>query len=148
MKLSFNSQGNLYQNVTLTYEELIQHFGSNPKRLQQITNALHFFQVFHRCGCHVVYVDGSFASLKKYPEDIDLCFDLTFTDTEKIEKEFPQFFDPNEIGKIHKTLQCHIFHCDKNYTRLLNLLEEDREGNPKGLVKLNLKDILDYYDKK
>jgi uncharacterized protein DUF6932 len=89
MKLSFNSQGNLYRNVTLTYEELIQHFGSNPKRLQQITNALHFFQVFHRCDCHVVYVDGSFASLKKYPEDIDLCFDLTFTDTEKIEKEFP-----------------------------------------------------------
>jgi hypothetical protein len=110
MKLSFNSEGNLHQTITLTYEDFTQYFGTNPKRLQQIANALHFFRIFHSCCCQTVFVDGSFVSKKVYPEDIDLCFDLTHVDTEKLETEFPQFSDPNEIGKIHRTTQCHIFH--------------------------------------
>jgi hypothetical protein len=117
--------------------------------MEQIKNALSFFHIFHSCGCQAVYIiDGSFVSKKEYPEDIDLCFDLTGVDAENIEREFPQFFDVRQIGRIHRDLQCHIFHFDENYKRLFNLLSEDRDGNPKGFVKLNLKDLLTYYDQK
>ena len=44
-----------------------------------------------------------------HPEDIDLCFDITGVDAETLEKEFPAFFDPKAIGKLHRDLQCHIF---------------------------------------
>ena len=142
MSLNFNSRGFLRETIALTYEEFVHYFGTNPERMEQIDNALPFFRIFHSCGCRTVYVDGSFASLKKHPEDIDLCFDLAGLDAEKLEREFPQFFDPNEIGKIHRDLRCHIFTFDKDNKRLLNLLEQDREGNPKGLVKLDLTDLL------
>jgi len=144
MALSFNSQGNLHQTIALTYEEFVTHFGTNPKRMQQITNALRFFKIFFQCGCATVYIDGSFVSKKKYPEDIDLCFDITTLDEEKLKKEFPAFFDPNKLGKIHRDFQCHIFYFTETYTFLLDMLKEDRDGNLKGLVKLDLNDMGNY----
>jgi Family of unknown function (DUF6932) len=141
MSLNFNSQGSLHETITLKYEELILHFGTNPKRFQQIANALQFFRIFHSCGCEVVFIDGSFVSKKKYPEDIDLCFEISNIDAGKLEREFPEFFDLNEMGRIHRDLHCHIFTFDKKHTRLFDMLSEDREGNAKGFVKLNLKDL-------
>jgi hypothetical protein len=84
MSLNFNSQGYLHQNINLSYEEFIFHFGTNQRRTKQIDNALPFFRIFFRCGCQTVYIDGSFVSTRKYPEDIDLCFDLTALDIKKI----------------------------------------------------------------
>jgi hypothetical protein len=141
MILDFNSQGNLHQTISLTYEEFVYHFGTNPRRMEQISNALVYFRIFYSCGCKTVYIDGSFISKKKYPEDIDLCFDLTEIDAEKLEKQFPQFFDEKAIGRIHGAEQCHILFFDKNVQRFYNLLQYDRDGNPKGFVKLNLKDL-------
>ena len=148
MKLNFNTQGFLHETIVLTSKEFEHHFATNPLRKEQIHNALHFFAIFNSCGCQTVYVDGSFASLKMYPGDIDLCFDLTDLDADKLEREFPQFFDPNEIGKIHRSLSCHIFYFDRENQRFLRLLETDRDGNSKGLVKLDLTDLLTYYDQK
>jgi hypothetical protein len=116
--------------------------------MDQITNALQFFRIFHTCGCQIVYIDGSFVSKKQYPEDIDLCFDLTGIEEEKIKNAFPQFFEPNEIGKIHRELQCHIFYFFENFTRYFDLLQEDRDGYRKGLVRLDIKNILDSHDQK
>jgi hypothetical protein len=141
MSLNFNSQGFLHETISLKYEDLTLHFGTNPKRLEQLANALQFFRIFCSCGCEVVYIDGSFVSTKRYPEDIDLCFDINDIDEGKLETEFPQFFDLNEMGRIHRDLHCHIFTFNKKFTRLFDMLSEDREGNAKGFVKLNLKDL-------
>ena len=146
MKLNFNSQGFLHETIILTYQEFEQHFGTNPTRIQQINNALPFFRIFRSCGCKAVYIDGSFISKKKYPEDIDLCFDITDMDIERLKMEFPEFFDLNEMGKIRRDLQCHIFTFEQNNTRLFDFLSEDRDGNLKGFVKLNLKDLPLHYD--
>ncbi|MHA4810493.1 DUF6932 family protein [Flavitalea flava] len=145
MNLSFNSKGYLYQTESLNYDEFIILFGTNHERMQQINNALHFFKIFYRCGCGTVYIDGSFVSKKKYPEDIDMCFDISTLNEERLKNEFPQFFDPNELGKIHKKLKCHIFYFTEKNTFLLDMLKEDRDGNGKGLIKLDLNN-LDYYD--
>jgi hypothetical protein len=148
MPLNFNSQGFLHQTITLSYEEIKHHFGTNSRRLRQLDNALQFFRIFYVCSCQFVYLDGSFVSTKKYPEDIDLCFDTTEMDIDKLKSEFPSFFDLNAMGKIHRDLQCHIFTFSENSTRLFDLLSEDREGNRKGFVKLNLKDLPIHYDQK
>lgn len=147
MALNFNSRGFLHQTIGLTYEEFKKHFGTNPKRMQQINNALVFFMIFNSCNCKTVYIDGSFVSKKEYPEDIDLCFDITDLDEEKLKREFPSFFDPNQLGKIHKETKCHILFFSTKDTTLLDLLKKDRDGNPKGLVKLDLKDLKSYDQK-
>ncbi|NII24808.1 hypothetical protein HB364_06950 [Pseudoflavitalea sp. X16] len=145
MKISFNTNGNLHKTIELTFDELYEHFGTNPSRKKQIDTAILFLKLFSSCGCTTAYIGGSFASTKEQPADIDLCVDLCNADYEQLEQEFPDFFDFNKIGEIHKRLKCHILHIDKVSTRLLEMLQIDRDEYPKGLIKLNLKDI-DSYD--
>jgi hypothetical protein len=144
MSLSFNSNGHLHKTVELTLTELEQHFGTNDWRKNRIRNALIFFEIFGACGCHTVYIGGSFVSKKIYPDDIDLCFDLHDVNIDKLSEVFPDFFDVNKIGKICRELKCHILTFDNDNMHFLNMLKKDKDGYPKGLVKLNLKDI--FYD--
>lgn len=148
MALVFNWGGYLYQDVVLTFKEFVHHFGTNSNRMQQIENSIPFFRKFHRCGCEIVYVDGSFISKKPVPEDIDLCFDLSDINPNNLKREIPEFFDVNAIGTIHRDFHCHILHFDREDNSLFTMLQFDRNGNPKGLVKLNILEILTSYDKK
>lgn len=141
MRLSFNSNGNLHKSVELTIEEFQQYFGTNELRREKIKKALLFFKIFSSCGCTAVYIGGSFVSTKKNPSDIDLCFDLTDIDGAKFKREFPEFFGSeriNTIGKIRRDFKVHIFTFDSSDTYLFEYLQEDRYGNPKGLVKIGL----------
>ena len=147
MNLSFNSTGHLHKDVELTLEEFIQLFGTNPSRKEKIKNALRFFKIFSSCGCSTVYIGGSFVSTKQNPSDIDLCFDFTTLDDNKLKKEFPEFFGHNRInklGEIRRTLKCHLFTFDNEDTTMLEYLQEDRDKNPKGLVKIILKKGYNY----
>jgi len=144
MKMNFDSRGNLYQTVELTFKQFRKAFGINAGRLNKIDTAITFFKIFSSCGCKTVYIGGSFASTKENPADIDLCFDITPVDLEKLKKKFPEFFDFNKIGEIRKHKACHILFCDTKTTYLLEMLEADRDGNSKGLVKLRLKEGDDY----
>jgi hypothetical protein len=146
--LYFNSRGDLYRTIHPAYEKFLNLFATNARRRQMIVNALPFFRIFYSCSVQIVYIGGSFVSTKKLPEDIDLCFDITPIDEIKLRTEFPQFLDPNAIGSIRRDLRCHIFHFDALDREHFDLLSGDREGNPKGLVRLELKEISDYYDQK
>src|SRR4051812_16421742 len=107
-------------------------------RNEKIETALSFFKLFSSCGCSTVYIGGSFVSTKENPEYIDLCFDLNNIDYEKLETIFPDFFDFNKIGEICRNLKCHILYFDNTTTRFIEMLQEDRDGYPKGLVKISL----------
>jgi hypothetical protein len=146
MTLDFNSQGFLHRTIALSYEEFRFHFGTNPRRIEQIDNASRYFYIFSLCGCTSVYIDGSFISKKEHPEDIDLCFDLTDVDPKKLERLFPQFFNLNQMGKIRRDFLCHIFHFSVSDMSLFELLQYDRDDNFKGFVELNLKDLHSFYD--
>jgi hypothetical protein len=140
MKLSFNTNGNLHKTVELTLAEFEHHFGTTALRKEKIKNAFLFFEIFSSCGCTAVYIGGSFVSTKKNPEDIDICFDLRQINYEKLEKAFPDFFDHYKIGEIRRNLKCHILYFDDTTPQFFNMLQEDRDGHPKGLVKIDLKD--------
>ena len=141
MSLNFNSQGFLHETILLSYEEFQYHFGTNSWRIKQIQNSLPYFRIFHSCGCQIVYVDGSFVSRKKNPEDIDICFDISGIQEEKIKSVFPKFWDVNERGRIRRDLKCHIFTFTQEDTELFDLLNKDRFDSPKGLVILALNEI-------
>jgi hypothetical protein len=144
MSLSFNSNGHLHKTVELTLEEFEKHFGTNDWRKDRIKNALIFFEAFSACGCSTVYIGGSFISTKINPDDIDLCFDLQYVDYDKLGEVFLDFFDVNKISEIRRNLKCHILYFDNTNLQYLHMLEKDLNGDPKGLVKINLKEI--FYD--
>ena len=112
--------------------------------MAKIGSAVAFLKIFSSCGCKTVYIGGSFVSTKANPADIDLCFDITPVDLEKLQKKFPEFFDFNKIGKIRRDKAVHILFYDAKTAYLLEMLETDRDGNSKGLVKLRLKEGDDY----
>ena len=147
MSLNYNSKGYLHETISLTYEEFVQHFGTNQQRMEQIQNSLPYFRIFHSCGLRIVYVDGSFVSKKKYPEDIDICFDITGISEERIKSVFPKFWDINERGRIRRDLKCHIFTFTQEDTESFDLLSTDRDYNPKGLIILDLNEIQNYAQK-
>jgi hypothetical protein len=144
MSLSFNTNGHLHKTVELTFTDFEQEFGTNEWRKNRIKNALIFFEIFGACGCQTVYIGGSFVSKKIYPDDIDLSFDLQDVNSDKLAEVFPDFFDFNKIGKIRRELKCHILTFDNNNIQFLTMLKKDKNGYPKRLVKLNLKEI--FYD--
>jgi hypothetical protein len=147
MNLRFNTSGNLHENVELSFDDFQKLFGTNPGRKEKIRSAVTFFRIFSSCGCEAVYIGGSFVSKKQNPEDIDLCFDMTKVDNEKLNREFPEFFGLNShnyIGTIRRNLKCHIFIFDEMDTLMLDYLGKDRERNPKGLVKISFKNGFNY----
>src|SRR5687768_3134130 len=110
MNLSFNSSGHLHRTVELTLAEFEQHFVYNALRKEIFKNAIRFLKIFGSCGCSAVYIGGSFVSTKKNPGDIDLCFDFSTIDDNKLKKDFPEFYGPNKfnkLGEIRKNLKCH-----------------------------------------
>lgn len=147
MRLSFNGSGNLHETVELSFEEFQQHFGTNQQRKEKIRTAVSFIKIFASCGCKAVYIAGSFVSTKKDPEDIDICFDLTGIDEEKLERIFPGFNGPNRymvIGKIRRESACHLFTFNNDDGFALELLQTDRYFYPKGLVRINLEKEFTY----
>lgn len=147
MSLSFNTNGHLHKNVALTFQEFVLHFGINPSRRKKIENTIIFCKLFFAADCQTVYVGGSFVSTKKNPEDIDLCFDLRNVREKQLKTIFPEFFDSNKLGAIRRKYDCHIWHFDDTTTHLFEMLKYDRDDNPKGLVKLRLKEIVNYDQK-
>jgi len=116
-------------------------------RKQKIKNARRFFRIFSSCGCTAVYIGGSFVSTKKNPADIDLCFDLTDIDDQKLRNEFPEFYGSNRInklGEIRRDLKCHIFTFDSEDMTMFDYLQCDRDHNRKGLIKISLKKGYNY----
>jgi hypothetical protein len=148
MSLDFNSYGNLYQTIALTVESFKQCFLTNQTRNQLFFNALPFFNAFFECGCMHVFIAGSFISQKKHPGDIDICFDISHANQQKLRTHVLKLTDYKEIGKIRRELQCHIFLFDNENTELFEMLSEDRNANKKGMVQLALKDILQHHDQK
>jgi hypothetical protein len=75
---NFDSTGNLPEGVHLsTMDELIEHFGYNPKRAWLIDGLKVLMASLEKANCPLVYIDGSFVTSKEIPGDYDLCWSLT-----------------------------------------------------------------------
>jgi hypothetical protein len=140
MLFRFNKQGLLPQGVHYSdWEEFKTVFGFNAHRLQLIEGLAKGLTVLKKYGCKVVYLDGSFTTSKIYPGDVDVCFDDTGMDWKKLKQDHPEFFDAKNGTKIQKEkYNTHFFSCNAFETYFLDFFQFDREGNPKGIVKIYL----------
>jgi hypothetical protein len=66
----------------------------------------------------------------------------------KLAGEYPEFLTSRGIEKIRKEHGCHFAAIFDNASKsILDKYKVDRKGNPRGFVKLDLKDI-ELYDQK
>ncbi|MBX2930867.1 MAG: hypothetical protein KF781_02840 [Chitinophagaceae bacterium] len=147
MKLKFTQKGNLEDNQVLNIEQLIENFGYNKKRVVYLENFLELVLLFKKLGCKEIYIIGSYITTKEYPNDIDVCINASDIDEKKLIKSELGSIDKYEIARIKKQKNVHLILFDNNSREFLDWFKQDREGNKRGIIQLNMKDI-EFYDKK
>jgi hypothetical protein len=138
----FDEHGNLPPGIhRATLEEVIERFSilKSLKR-RSLTNNLRGFFGFIQDFAVGIYIDGSYTTSKLAPNDIDLIVILP--------SDFV-FDSPagQRLGRIiaqRKTLCLHIFtyvqgRQDQEIQKLIDLFTEDRDGNPKGLIHVEIR---------
>lgn len=73
----FDGNGNLPKGIhDGVWTEIVDRLGCNSHRSWLLTGLLNAPTNLREAGCRFVYIDGSFATSKKYPADFDVCWDI------------------------------------------------------------------------
>jgi len=136
MSLSYQSNGNLEPGIyELTWEEFITIYGYNKHRKKLILGIEKAISELKDVGCKTLYLDGSFVSKKTDPKDFDACWDPSGMDFAKLANHYPILMEflPN-TAKQKATYGGELFPS----TKFLAFFQKDRDGFPKGIIKLSL----------
>lgn len=141
----FKKSGLLPQGVHYCkWDEFLSIFSFNEHRNQLCEGLLKGFRVLRKYGCQLAYIDGSFVTTKALPNDVDVAFDNTPMDWTGLKKHHPEFFDIEKGDIIQKEkYSSHFFACNSFETYFIDFFQFDRNGNSKGIVKLNLDEVFD-----
>ena len=141
---SFTSDGKLPPGIhACTWEEFVARFGATPYRLTLITGLKVAMGQLRTAGCQIVYVDGSFVTSKLVPGDFDACWDVTGVDLQTLKTIAPALLDFADKRAAQKAEYGGEFFpagwpADRAGTRFLDFFQKDRDGNPKGIVSMDL----------
>lgn len=146
MDIAFHDNGNLAEGVyPMTIEEFEKQFGYNSHRKKLIEGLKLGIDDLKKCGCSIIFIDGSFVSTKEIPGDFDACWDVTGVDLKKIKEKFEVLLDfSNERKKQKDKYLGEFFPAQAGaklnpYTIYFHFFQKDKEDNPKGIVQINLK---------
>ena len=94
-------------------------------------------------GCRRVFVDGSFVTTKEMPGDFDACRDHFDVDFDALDPVLLDFAGHREAQKAKFGDELFIAStpADALGTRFPDFFQLDRDGRPKGIIQIDLKDI-------
>lgn len=137
--LQFNKDGNLSQNLNLSFREFKEAFGYNAHRNRLIEAVFDLLKALKKYGTISVYIAGSFVTNKEKPGDLDLCWDITGLHYKECKKDYPEFFNEAGIERLRLATGIHIACIFDSYsTDILDWFQFDRNGKKRGWVKISL----------
>lgn len=137
--LKFSKEGNLEQNLNLSFREFKKAFGLNKKREELIKQLLVFCKALKKYRIENIYIVGSMVTEKKTPQDIDVCIDVTHFDYKGFEKDYPNVLTEAGLETIRLATGIHIAAMFNSYsTEDLDWYQFDRQKNFRGWVKISL----------
>ena len=124
----------------MTWPDVRARFGTTHHRRRLLAGLADAMALLARAGCPRLYLDGSFVTRERYPRDYDCCWedgrvdwtvlDPVFKDlsrgTGEQKKRFKGEFYPAGVTEAGSGLTFREF------------FQWDRDGNPKGIVAINL----------
>jgi hypothetical protein len=130
-----------------SWAELEEAFGFNQHRRRLLAGLKDACYQLAAVGCKTVYLNGSFVTSKELPGDTDVCWDDTGVDFDALEREYPVFLDFTNKRAVQKARFGGEFFptsatADEYGRTFLEFFQQDRDGNPKGIVKLDLERLL------
>ncbi|NER51704.1 MAG: hypothetical protein F6J92_34700 [Symploca sp. SIO1A3] len=137
----FNSDGNLPSGVHwATWQEFTARFGTTPHRQRLLRGLKSALDSLSKADCQTVYIDGSFVTEKENPNDFDGCWDMTGVDPKLLDPILLNFDNKRAAQKVkyQGELFPASFSADGVGNTYLDFFQTDRNGNPKGIVAIDL----------
>lgn len=143
MNLTFQENGNLPEGIhVMSIEEFETKFGYNGHRKKLIEGLKRGMSHLKDCGCKTIFIDGSFVTTKEIPGDFDACWDRNGVDIPKLISQYSTIVDFDDDRKNQKTLYFGEFFPANTITDgglpFIAFFQKDKNGNPKGIVQINL----------
>lgn len=142
----FRSDGTLPPGIHwATWPEIEDVLGGTPHRDRLLLGLRAALRELKASGCRTAYVDGSFASGERVPNDFDACWDWTGVDPTLLDpvllqfdngraaqktKYLGEFFPAQTIEGSTGAVFLEFFQTDKN------------TGDPKGIIAVDLRGLL------
>jgi hypothetical protein len=140
---AFEKEGYLPAGIHLaTLDEVEARFSYGIERVKLFSYLLKLIEDLKSIGCPAIYLDGSFATTKRIPGDMDICWEDEGIDYDMVEEKMPILFDleyprQNQQDKY----KADIFPANLPESGadmlFLEFFQRDKAtGNPKGIVKI------------
>ena len=141
----FDKEGNLPVGIhKIKWPEFREKFGYNHYRKELIRGMLDALKSLKKAGCSTVFIDGSFVTDKRKPNDYDGCWATTGVDINSLDPAFKDFRSRRIAQKVKFSGELFPATGINKYGQtMLDFFQEDRNANPKGIIEINLGDIND-----
>jgi hypothetical protein len=140
----FDANGKLPPGVHFcTWEEFVARFGITQHRLNLIAGLKVAMTQLQSAGCPTVYIDGSFVTHKLVPGDFDACWEANGVDMTQLQSNAPILLKFDAKRAAQKAVYGGEFFpagwpANSAGTPFLEFFQIDRDGNPKGIIAINL----------
>jgi hypothetical protein len=127
------------------WQELEEVLGFNQHRRRLLAGLKQACYLLAEVGCATVYLNGSFITNKELPGDFDACWNPIGVDADILDPIFLDFSNQRAAqkarfgGELFLSTSIADLDTGEDY---LTFFQTDREGNPKGIIKLDLAKLL------
>ena len=142
----FRLDGNLPPGIhDATWQKAAERFGVNSYRIELLRGLLTALQSLRQAGCLKIYLDGSFVADKEVPGDFDVAWETENVKEELLSPIFLEFSDLRQAQKQAFGGEFFPFPADwladRQGRTYLEFFQTDLEGNPKGIVAIDLRTL-------
>jgi len=141
----FEASGNLPAGVhTATWQEFSSAFGTTPHRRALLAGLRAALEALRAAGCHRAYIDGSFVTAKRRPNDFDGCWAMEGVDPAQLDPILLTFDRGRaaQKAKYPGELFPAQFTEGGSGMTFLDFFQLDKEGRPKGIIALDIQEFL------
>jgi hypothetical protein len=142
--MKFQPDGNLPQGIhNLSWAEAENLLAFNQRRQELFSGIKRVLEPLKNAGCQQIYIGGSMVTSKEFPGDFDLCWDDQSTDLAKLKELEPVLLDFSRKRAAQKakfggeSFPASV-PADLAGNTYLDFFQKDRDGNPKGIICIDI----------
>lgn len=140
---NFDGNGNLPPGIyECTLEEFEKRFVNGIKRIQIYEGMKKLIIDLKKIGCNAIYIDGSYVTKKRLPNDFDACWDNTGIDYYRVITSFPELNPKNRLLQNTKyfadVFPAYMKEIDHK-VYFIDFFQVDKTtGTAKGIIKIKI----------
>ncbi len=140
---NFNILGELPEGIHWAeWDEISLKFSCNIHRKKMLDGLKVVLTHLKMAGCKYVYLDGTFVTNKQFPNDFDVCWDITGVDASILFNNIPELFDFYN-GRLNQKMLFYgeFIPYDPSKTGTYSILEffqYNRNGQKKGIIGIKV----------